>query len=323
MKYSELKRSLVNGVQTIYFLCGSDDFLRNHAIFLLKDKCISMPELNFMSAEGSAVNSELADTLLASLRSYPFLSDKRMVLLKEYYPTADEIKKNGFAEYLKDPADTSVLVITNKKDCKAFDRDGIIKVDCTADMALCVGWVCNEAKKANLKISPQTAVKIAEYCLLDFTKINCETNKLIDFCADSGEITIEAVTEIVHKDSEYQIYEMVECIASGRTDAAYGILTDLLAKNESEQRIFISIYSHFRRMLHIAVSNAKNSELAEVLGVKEYAIKMTKMQMRKFSVKRIKGICEKFAKYDTSFKSGGLSLSAAMWNGVFSAMIGV
>lgn len=323
MKYSELKRSLSNGVKPIYYLCGADDFLRNHAVFLIKDKCVAMPELNFMSAEGSSINGELSDTMLASLRSYPFLSEKRMVLIKEYYPNADEFKKYGYAEYFKEPSETSVLVITNKKDCKAFDKEGVVKVDCTADMALCVGWICNEAKKANLKILPQTAIKIAEYCLLDFTKINCETNKLLDFCAEEGEISPRAVDEIVHKDSEYQIYEMVERITSGKFDEAYGILTDLLSKNESEQRLFVSIYSHFRRMLHVAVSDAKNSEIAEVLGVKEYAIKMTRLQLRKFSVKRLKAICEKFADYDNNFKSGNVGLDDVLWNGVFSAMIGV
>ena len=218
-----------------------------------------------------------------------------------------------------------MLVINNKKEHKAFDKaQCITKVDCNSDMPLCVGWICNEAKKASMAISPNTAVKIAEYCLLDFTKISTEVKKLIDYCASEGEITLSAVTEIVHKDSEYQIYEMVECISAGRTDEAYAILTDLLSKNESEQKLFVSIYSHFRRMLHVAVSpDAKNLEIAENLGVKEYAIKMTRMQVKKFPVKRIKGICEKFSEYDVRFKSGDLSLGSALWKGVFSAMIGV
>ncbi|MBR2968945.1 MAG: DNA polymerase III subunit delta [Clostridia bacterium] len=325
MKYSELKRSLVNGVQLVYVLHGTDDFLRNYAVQLIREKCISMPDLNYLAVEGGSLTPEMNETVFNSLRSYPFLSDRRMVLLKEYYPTADEYKKSGMAEYMSSPEATSVLIINNKKSHKVFDKaDKATFVDCTSDMPLCVGWICNEAKKAALGISPVTATRIAEYCLLDFTKISTEMKKLVDYCAEEGEISLAAVNEIVHKDSEYQIYEMVERISSGRAEEAYFILNDLLSKNESEQRIFISIYSHFRRLLHVAVSpELKNSELAETLGVKEYAIKMTRMQVKKFSVKKLKGICEKFSEYDVRLKSGDMGLGDALWNGVFSAMIGV
>ncbi|MBQ9481474.1 MAG: DNA polymerase III subunit delta [Clostridia bacterium] len=320
MKYSELKRSLANGIEPVYILTGSDDFLRNYAVSLIKDRCVSMPDLNFASVDGENM-SIAAESVYTSLVSFPFMSDKRMVVLKEYYPTADELKKNGLAEYLKNPLETSVLAFNNRKDCRALEKAGAVTVDCNPDMALCVGWICNEAKKNSLSVSPAVAGKIAEYSLLDFTKINSELGKLIDYCAESGTIDMKAVDEVVHKDSEYQVYEMVERISSGNFDDAYSILTDLLSKNESEQRLFISIYSHFRRMLHVAVSDAKNSELAEVLGVKEYAVKMTRMQTRKFPVKRIKSICEKFSFYDAAFKRGDTGLSSVLWNGVFSAMI--
>jgi len=320
LKYSELKRSLANGIEPVYILTGSDDFLRNYAVSLIKDRCVSMPDLNFASVDGENM-SVAAESVYTSLVSFPFMSDKRMVVLREYYPTADELKKNGLAEYLKNPSETSVLAFNNRKDCRALEKAGAVTVDCNPDMALCVGWICNEAKKNSLSVSPAVAGKIAEYSLLDFTKINSELGKLIDYCAESGTIDMKAVDEVVHKDSEYQVYEMVERISSGNFDDAYSILTDLLSKNESEQRLFISIYSHFRRMLHVAVSDAKNSELAEVLGVKEYAVKMTRMQTRKFPVKRIKSICEKFSFYDAAFKRGDTGLSSVLWNGVFSAMI--
>ena len=301
---------------------GSDDFLRNYAVSLIKDKCVSMPELNFLSVDGENIPAGGTEAVYTSLMSFPFMSEKRMVVLKEYYPSADELKKNGIGGYIATPSETSVLVFNNKKECRALEKDGHVTfVDCNSDMALCVGWICNSVKKSGLTITPAVAGKIAEYSLLDFTKINSELRKLTDYCAESGIIDVNAVNEVVHKDSEYRIFEMVECISSGRTDDAYGILADLLSKNESEQKLFVSVYSHFRRMLHIAVSDATNSELAETLGVKEYSVKMTRQQLRKFSVKRIKSICEKFSFYDASFKRGDINVSSALWNGVFSAII--
>lgn len=321
MKYSELKRSLQSGAGPVYILCGSDDFLRSHAVKLITDKCVSMPELNYLSVDGENMSGEVFESVFTSLRSYPFLSDKRAVLIREYYPSADELKRNGLADYIGDPQDTSVLIVSNKKECKALDKTDAVKVDCTSDLTLCMSWICNEAKKANLVISPQVAEAIAKFCLLDFTKINSEIAKLIDYCSGNGAIDMAAVNAIVHKDSEYKIYEMVENISASRYDEAYAIIKELLDKNESEQKLFVSIYSHFRRMLMIAVSDGTNAELAELLGVKEYSVKMTRQQLKRFPVAKLKEICERLADYDSSFKAGDTSLGNALWNGVFGAMI--
>lgn len=321
MKYSELKRSLNYGVEPIYITYGSDDFLRNYAVTLIKEKYIAMPDLNYIVFEGVNVTHDTLEAIFNSLHSFPFLSEKRMIVMKEYYPSSDEFKKSGMLDYFKNPNSSSILIINNKKECKAFDKTETVKINCNSDMPLCVGWICNEAKKSGVGIGPDIAGKIAEFCLLDFTKINSEINKLFDYCKADGKVSFAAVKEIVHKDSEYQVYEMVECITSAKYDEAYAILYDLLSKNESEQKLFISIYTHFRRMLHISLSNATNAELAETLGVKEYSIKMTKMQIRRFSVKKIKEICEKFSMYDTQFKSGETGLGDVLWKGVFAAMI--
>ncbi len=322
MKYSELKQSLKNRVEPVYILSGSDDFLRSYSVKLIQNKCLSLPELNFLSFDGENFSQENADAAFNSLRSVPFMSERRVVLIREYYPTAEELKKSGIGEYLKSPSETSVLIVSNKKECKNIEKiAGTTTVNCNPDQALCVGWICNEAKKANLSISPSVALKIAEYCLLDFSKINGELAKLTVYCVDSGVIDMPAVDAVVSKESEYRIYEMVECISSSKYDDAYGILSDLLSKNENEQKLFVSIYSHFRRMLHVAVSDESNAALAEILGVKEYAVKMTRQQVRRFSVKRLKMICDTFAEYDVKFKSGDIGVSEVLWNGVFTSMI--
>lgn len=322
MKYSELKRSLAGGVKPVYILCGSDDFLRNYAIGLIKDKCVSMPEINFLSVEEGNFTGDTVNTVINSLNSYPFLSEKRMVVVKEYYPSQDELKRSGIGDILLNPSETSVFVISDKKSGKFFDKfTKAEKVDCNSELVLCIGWICNAAKKRGIELGPKCAEKIANYCLLDFTKINSELNKLLDFCSEKKRVDDSDIEEIVHKDGEYRVYEMTERIAEGKVEEAYCILFDMLSKNENKQMIFISVYSHFRRMLHISLASGSDAEIAENLGVKEYAVKMTRRQIRKFSVKRLKNICDKLSDYDIMFKSGDTGLDEALWNGIFSAVI--
>ncbi len=322
MKYGELKRSLALGTEPVYILSGSDDFLRNYAVGLIKERCLSLPELNFTSAEGAEMNGDRAQEIFNSLRSCPFMSEKRVVLIKEYYPSLDEMKRGDIGDYLADPTESSVLIINNKKSTKIFDKTGAVNVVCESEMPLCLSWIFNMAEKAGVEISREAATMIAEYCLLDFAKINTETGKLIDFCKDDGKISTKAVADLVHKDSDFRIYEMADRIASADYDNAYGIITDLLAKNENEQKLFVALYSHFRRLLFIAVSDASDAELAARLGIKEYAVKMSRKQVGRFSVKKLKRICEKLSEYDVAFKSGDIDVGDVLWNGVFSVMIG-
>lgn len=323
MKYSDLKRSLANNVRPIYLVCGADDYLRNYAIKLICDKCLQMPDLNFLSFDATNCQADYLDLTLNSLRSYPFLSDYRVVVLKEFYPTADVIKNSGLKEYCNAPEQTSILIISNQKESKNLDKLEMDRVDCTADLSLCVGWISMKAKEANIQISPQAASKIAEFCMLDFTKINSEMSKLLDYSASSGVIDLTAVTNIVHRDCDYQIYEMIDRIITKRPTEAYAILTDLLNKNESEQKLFISIYSQFRRMLHIALSSESDAALAEYLGVKEYAIKVTRRQTKKLSAKTIKEICEKLSYYDERLKAGDFALNNVLWNTMFSVITNI
>ena len=52
--------------------------------------------------------------------------------------------------------------------------------------------------------------------------------------------------------------------------------------------------------------------MAKELGVKEYAIKKATEQCKKFTPKMLKQAVDMFAKYDADFKSGKISIQAAL-----------
>ena len=89
MKFKELKRSLIDGVERIYLVTGDDAFFVAHSVKLICDKCLSQPELNLTNFDGQDVKGN-PDKLISALVSYPFMSEKRVVIVKEYYPLAAE-----------------------------------------------------------------------------------------------------------------------------------------------------------------------------------------------------------------------------------------
>ena len=97
MKFNEFKNGLEDGKEFfVYLFEGEDAFFRERALTLLKNKFVQEPDLNYLVL-GEEVE---LDRLLSSLNGFPFMSEKRLTAVREFYPKQDIFKK-GLKEYLE------------------------------------------------------------------------------------------------------------------------------------------------------------------------------------------------------------------------------
>lgn len=321
MKFTELKKNLPTVADNIFLIEGDDAFFRNGAVDLIKNTFVSQPELNFSAYDGDFVTSNCGE-FISALTAYPFMSEKRMVLVKEFYPKPDFIEKN-LSQYFINPVQETLFVIENVKSCDVLKKQpNVCYVDCDkADIDILSRWIVNETSRNGVRMISIDAEKLAEYCLRDMTKIANETKKLIDYAKPKGVITEEDVNLLVTKDTEYQIYEMTDYIGRKRYDQAFTTIKEMLAKGETPQRLIISIYNYFRRLLHVALSDLDNAELAKVLGIKEYAVKKTREQAKNFKKKSLKSAVDFLTDSDFFTKSGKTSFEDALSNALFEILI--
>ena len=302
MRYTEFKNGLNNGQEfSIYLFEGEDAFFRESGIALLKSKFIEEPSLNFVNLEPDAHLSQI----ITSLEGYPFMSPKRMTLIREYYPK-QEVFKAGLKNYLENPLSTSMLVIVNEKPCEALKKfSSVCVVDCSkADISLLIKWIKAECFNSNVNIDAETAKLLAEYCLSDMTRIKTETNKLIAFAGANGTITADNVNQLVARDLEYKVYELTDFIGKKNFAKALLVINDMTSKGELASRILSFIYNYFRRLLHVSISDMTNAEIAEAFNVKEYAIAKMKQQSAMFKKKALKNAVDMLCLADYNIKSG-------------------
>lgn len=321
MKFKELKKSLSLSVEPFYLVCGEDAFFTERSLKLICDACLKEPDFNLTSFVGAEVKGNFG-MLTSALTSYPFMSDKRVVVVKEYYPLAADVAE--LKKYAADPLDTTVFVIVNSSPTENVAKiPGVTTVDCSkGDFSLVASWIVNEAKKAGVVVTQGAVNLIVDYCQYDMTRINGETEKLIAYTADKKVIEEQDVLTLCTKETDYKIYEVVDLIAKRDREAAYSVLTETLGSTGDGQKIFISLYNHFRRLFYASVSTLPNGDIAKALGVKEFAVKKAKEQAASFSPKRLKGIIDNLAGYDASFKSGFVSQQDAVWNGILNVLLG-
>ncbi|MBQ3597290.1 MAG: DNA polymerase III subunit delta [Clostridia bacterium] len=316
MTYSEFKNKVENGeFSCIYLLEGEDAYFRERGLALLKNHAIEQPELNYNVLFGEKVTDQ---EIISSLTAYPFMSPRRLTVVREYYP-----KKEGWMkEYFSNPVKESLLVIVNEKPCDLIKKmPNVQVVECgRADNSIIARWVKGTCAKANVDIDLQTARTVAEYCLSDMVRVDNETQKLISYALFKGQITQEDVDLLVNRDSEYKIYEMTDYIGQKKFDKAFTVVKELLNKGEPLQKLFVSVYNYFRTLLHVSLSELSDDKLAAMLSVPSFVIKKAKTQAKAFKKKSLKRVVDLMVETDYLVKSGVYDAEDRIWYDLFAVI---
>lgn len=315
LKYVEFKNGLDEGQEYgVYLFEGEDAFFRERGFNLLKNKFVQEPSINCVTLESDVSVSQLT----ASLNGYPFLSQKKMTVIREFYPKAEYLK-SGLKEYLDSPSDSSIFVVLNEKPCESLKKfSSVCVVDCgKADLALLIRWIRSECIREGVSIESQTAQMISEYCLGDMTRIQNETQKLIAYAGKGGLVTAQAVEDLVSRSTEYKIYEMTDFIARKKFDSALEVIHDLTSKGETPHGILTYTYTYFRRLLHVAISGKSALELSKLLGIKEFAVKKAMEQASKFKKRSLKNAVDALTDTDYKIKSGQLDADDGVYLAIF------
>ena len=317
MKFTDFKRETESGEEYgVYLFEGEETFFSRRGIALLKSKFLTEEDLNFAEFGGDDYLGALT-----SLNSLPFMGEKRITLIKEFYPDAKTVKL--FSPFFENPPKDAMFIIANEKPCDALKKYASVAViECVKAKPYEIAkWIKAECNAAGVNIDG-AAELIAEYCLSDMTRVYNETEKMIAFAGRGGTITEEDVKEMVFKDADYEIFRMTDFIARKAFTEAITVVKDMLEKENAPNKLIFSIYKYFRRLLHARISDMGDEDMAKVFGVKITAIKKIKEQAKKFSPRALKKTVDYLADADYEIKCGLKNADDTLWISVFKIMTG-
>lgn len=319
MNYTDFKNSIINGeVSSIYLFEGEDSYFRESGLNLLKKHLGIDLTLNYASLDSDAGEDEI----ISAITSYPMFGDKKITVIREFYPDANVL--NGeLGNCLEHPIEKNVFVILNQKASANLQKySKITIVDCNKMNASNLArFVKSEFAIKNVNADMETCKVLCEYCQCLMTKIDMEMQKLIAYLGEGGTLSINTINELVIKDTEYKIYELTDYISRKQFDSALNAINDFLAKGETFSRLILSLYNYYRRLLHIAISTKTDSELATLLGIKEYAVVKTRQQAKRFKVKGLKMAVDLLADSEYKIKSGQMQDSTQFWLSLYKIML--
>jgi len=200
--------------------------------------------------------------------------------------------------------------------------NNLVQVDCNKiDLKFIYSFIANNFAKREIKYDDAAIEKLALFCNSDMSRIVNEVEKLCSYLADGGVLTADIVEEVVSQDKEFQVFQLAEFLAKGDAKNALDLVESFSFKPGSAFTIMTPLYNNYRRALFVALNKDKSAgELANLLSVKEYAIKVMQNQIKVFTPKKLKKIVSMIVEFDEKIKTGEIKENVAIKMLVFNIL---
>ena len=321
MKYVDFRKFTdENGAQPVYLFEGEELYFRDKGVEMIKAACLSQPQLNYTAFDGAALKGDKISRLAEAVYALPFLSEKRVVVVTEFYPAERE-----YAAYLRPifekPVESAALLIVNAGgkpkagSCEWKKKPNVTFVDCgRADEQDAVKWVYLTLRRAGIRADGRVCTDVVRYCGGNMARIAGETEKLKEYAEADGraEITSEIVDALVYRDAEYKLYELSQAAARRDHTRFVQIMESMVGKGYDENAFLNALCSHFRTLYEVSSFKGSDRQAAEALGMKEYAVKKSREQAAGFPEGELLRCYSDVYRAVCAIKSGELTPASAL-----------
>lgn len=311
---------------TFYIFHGSDDLSLQEAVDKLRREA---DDLNTSEFEGP--NTSVPE-IINAVSSYPFLSDKRLVIVKgmlEWITRkgAGETGKKAverLLEGLPQLPDYARLVFVERTTLNANDKlvklaqsapNGYVKdFSMPNDLSQ---WIIQRAKQYDAEIAPRAAFALAEVVSGDLRRADNELFKLVNYVEPGQAILEEDVAALTPYVAEANIFKMTDALGMGNGRAALQLMHRLLQEKENDAfSLFGMITRQFRLLLlakeHLTTPGGGVNTLAGAIKVAPFVAKNLAQQSRAFTLPQLEQIYHLLLEYDFKMKTGQLKPDLAL-----------
>lgn len=297
--------------KNLYFLYGDEAYLRKQYKDMLKKAIVGDDDMNYSYYEGKDINIR---ALIDQAETLPFFADRRLIIIEN----SGLFKSEGeeLAEYLKEAPTSTYFVISEAE----VDKRSKLYKTCTSigmavemkspDEMTLKKWVNKLFTDAGKKMTERDIEYFLEMTGEDMTNIKNEVEKLICYAGDKDIITAADADEIVTKQINNHIFEMVEAIGNRNQKKALDLYYELLTLREPPFRILSLIARQFNLLLQtkeLLLNNVGNAQIVEKIKVPPFAVKKYIYEAKQFDMPSLKKALEACVKADEDIKSGKMS----------------
>jgi len=320
--YKAAARDIHKGtILPVYVCYGTEKYLMNEFIAYLTNKLIEPDQKEFALSKFDLAESSL-QTVIEDAETPPFLVPRKLIVAKDALfltgakdTSKVEHKLDRLMEYADKPVDYSVIVLTvhaekldeRKKVVKLLKDRGFLVPFSPLGSEELLNWVKKQAEKQHCSFGGGAAEKLIVNAGTNLQSLAAEVDKLCLFVGSGETIAQDMVDSLVVRNTEQNIFVLIEHIANLRLDQSFAIFYDLLKQREEPIKIMSLIARQFRIMLQVkelVQQSYSQQQIASQIGVHPYAVKLAAEQARKFDIGKLGRVLADLAQLDYEMKTG-------------------
>lgn len=316
--------------KTFYVLHGTDEYSLKNEIKSIRAKMgdPTIADLNTTTVEGKNAS---AVEIIAAASSYPFMGDKRLVLVEgmlTWYarksagktgkqeldllagalPTLPETARVVFAEYepLEDSHPILKLATSNPH---GFVKRFTPPADTTS-------WITKRVSDFGGQIEPSAAAALAAVMGSDLRAIESECYKLLTYVGMDRPIREADVALLTSYVPEVNVFEIVDAIAKRDAVQSLKLIHHVLENTKQEPLSLLGMINRQFRLLlqtrEVLDAGANPRQLPELQRVPQSKKEFLIRQAQTFSLEQLELIYHRLVEYDFDIKQGHIKDDLAL-----------
>lgn len=265
-----------------------------------------------------------AGAIMDAAQTLPFLNEKRFITIRNSgFFQKGNTKEEGekLIDYLTQlPESVCILFIEEKVEknsrlYKAIVKNGeAIEFKIPGEKELAT-WIKKECGKYGVAIETSVIQFFLQTVESDMESIEGELQKLLAYKDNNGTIEVNDIKEVCTPSLEAKVFDLVRAVAEEKPEKAISIYRNLLLLKESPYMVLSLITRQFRMILTSSLlfeEGVPNSQIAEKLEIRDFAVKEYIRQAKRFSKEGWKIALEDCLKTDLDIKMGRVAEAAAV-----------
>ena len=325
MDYKEFYDRLGNNtLPNVVLMEGEEQYVKERALTQLLDKLLpqAVRDINLVLLPDGAS----AGSIIEACETLPFLSEKRIVLVRECpFCLPGARKEEGadeLSEYVKAMPEHALLIfyLRYKADARKKLPAALIKMGARVSFARLSpadrqAFLTRMAREGGKAFASGALNHLMLSGPEDLGQMVLEMEKLLAYAGEGDAITRDMVDACVTPSVEYGMFSVIDAVMARDAAQTMQRLTSLIARGESRIALLIVLSRSLRRMLHLKLLQAQNAPSAtalSTLGVSPQALSVISRQAARFSIEGLKQLLELSSGMDYKIKSGQIREEAAL-----------
>src|SRR5262245_61427565 len=236
----------------VYVVHGEEEFLKRQVIAALRARAVGDGDPAFAVSTHAGEKAEWS-AVLGELRTLPFLSPRRLVLVEDAEPFVSNYRTR-LEKYLTEPARTGTLVLevkswpSNTRLYKLIDQKAAVSCKSPSGPKLsewCRRWASSEHDK---QLPGPAAQLLVDLVGPDMGLLAQEIAKLAVYAGEAKKIELEDVDRLVGNSRAENTFKLFDLLGQGQAGEAMALLDKQLGQGEDPHRILGAFSWQLRKL---------------------------------------------------------------------------